>query len=641
MSAKYRGMTSTRRMRLAVDASMSGKMSQSEAARLYGVTRSRVNKNVQAERGKLSKLSARSAVAALERFAETSVVPVEAPEPFDEFPLPSGTVSVVQAPVAVVSGEVRRIPPFGEFIRTYFGSLECPDCGRHHEVPAFQDEIADVLTGPEKRVLINVAPYHSKSTLATVQHSVYELCRDPNTRILIVSKSQKLAARFLYQIAKYLSDPTLYPEGSNLVDDWGPFHSGAESWNKEQIYIAGRNSAEKDPSVSALGVGGHIYGIRADTIKFDDIADLENQRNTDRVKEMLTWCTQEAASRVGRSGKLQFIGTRISAGDIYSHLADLPAFRTVRFPCIVDEEAKVTLWPDHFAFENAVMTRDSMTAEQWQLVYQNIDTPGFGASFSPEIVEATYDADRSLGSYDSKWALVAGLDPAGAGAQAGFTAFVLLAVDLESGRRVLVDLVNAKQMKAPQLRDQIFDWADRYPLRELRVEANGLQSQLVQFNEEIMARMTSRGVRVVPHITTGHNKWDPQFGVESMATMFVNRQISLPTQDVASRNRIRPLVEQLLAFPMGAVTDLVMALWFADLGCREVFRRSSVPMFDTRFQLPGRLAGRRRVVDFATRETRAPVESDMVAGPGRPLFPAGVAGGERRLINVGGSVFVP
>ena len=257
------------------------------------------------------------------------------------------------------------------------------------------------------------------------------------------------------------------------------------------------------------------------------------------------------------------------------------------------------------------------------------------------MIEATYDADRALGQYDPTWSLVAGLDPAGAGDQAGYTALVLLGLDMRTGNRFLVDLVNVKQMKALQLRDQIFEWADRYPLRELRVESNGLQSQIVQYNQEIMARMTARGVRVVPHITTGHNKWDAQFGVESMASMFYNRSISLPTRDVASRNRIRPLTDQLQSFPMGQVSDLVMALWFAELGVRDVYQRAAIPLFDPRVKLPPRLAARRRVVDFSDRTVSAPPAHGDPFASGRGLFPGTPERREVPLTNVGGTIFVP
>lgn len=621
MLKQYAPYSVARRMQIAVDEVLEKGVSQAEAARKTGVSRSRLNEHVKKANEVFAAQQERSRLAREERNQRDQ--PVEPVEP-------------VERPLHV-TGEVRRVQPFADFARTYFAQLVCPDCGVHHELPDFHVGMMDVLSGPDKRVLINMPPYHSKSTIATVQQTVYDLCKDPNHRTVIVSKSQRLAERFLYSIVKHLTDPAVYHGGPNLIEDWGPFQ-GPSDWNKSQIYVAGRNSSEKDPSVACLGVSAHIYGVRAEKIIFDDIADLENQRNQERVIEMLTWCTQEAGSRVGKTGKLQFIGTRISAGDIYSHLEKLPAFKTMRFPCILDEETKTTLWPEHFGYENADLQRSSMTSDQWQLVYQNVDTPGFNASFTPEILEGCRDMTSVLGSYDPNWALIAGLDPAGANSQAGYTALVLLGVDMKTGVRHLVDMVNVKQMKAPQLRDQLFDWADRYPLRELRVEVNGLQSQLVQYNQEIITRLTNRGVRVVPHITSGHNKWDPQFGVESMSPMFYNKQILFPGADISTRNRVRSLEEQLISFPMGRTSDLVMALWFAELGAREIFQRAMLPMFDPRVRLPSRVAKNRRVIDFAERTVRPP--SAATAMPGREMFP-GRQVGEVKMVNVGGSVTLP
>jgi hypothetical protein len=281
-----------------------------------------------------------------------------------------------------------------------------------------------------------------------------------------------------------------------------------------------------------------------------------------------------------------------------------------------------------------------MSSEQWQLVYQNVDTPGFGASFPPEVVEACRDPERVFGSFDTSWTLVAGLDPAGANSQSGYTALVLLGVDMMTGQRHLIDYVNAKQLKAPQLRDQIFDWADRYPtMRELRVESNGLQSQIVQYNQEILTRMTNRGVRVVPHITTGHNKWDPNFGVESMSPLFYNRTITLPAGDLASRNRLRVLEDQLATFPMGRTSDLVMALWFAELGVRETFQRGKAPLFHPRMKVPNRISKARRVFDFAEGTISAP-KNDMELYGRAAFAPGRTQGDPVKLVNVEGTVTV-
>lgn len=630
---KFKNKTPAQRMKAAVEMVLAGEHNISEAAALVGVNRSRLSVNCKNARLRIEEQQRRAKETMEERVNAPTLAPGEVREPATE-----PGVNVV--PAVRVEGETRRVPPFQEFDRIYFGQQTCFDCGTTHVVPPFQVEMMEKITDPAiKRLLINVPPGFGKSSTGTVKSTVYELCRDPNSLTAIVSKSEKLAGKFLYLIGKYLTEPSMY-EGAerNLIEDFGPFKTGSEPWSGKQIYV-GRQSAEKDPSVSAYGVGGHIYGIRAHRMIMDDVADLENQANVDRVTEMLKWCTQEAGSRVGRHGKLIFIGTRVNAGDIYSQLQALPGYHVIRYSCIADEEEKRTLWPEHFPFESADLQRSSMTSDQWQLVYQNVDTPGFGASFPPEVVAGVRDLERSFGQYDSNWALVAGLDLAGAGAQSGYTAMVMLGLDLMSGKVHLVDYINVKQMKAPQLKEQIVDWAEKYPqLRELRVEVNGLQAQIVQYDQEIMQRLTMKGVRVVPHITSHRNKWDPQFGVESMAPVFYNKQITTPAATVGDRNRLRVWEEQFTGFPMARHSDLVMASWFAHLGVRELQQRSIAPLFDPRTKVPQRIAKRRAVFDFS--EGKILPAPDVKNTIGRPAFMGMVEPEMVKLVNMGGSVKV-
>jgi hypothetical protein len=75
--------------------------------------------------------------------------------------------------------------------------------------------------------------------------------------------------------------------------------------------------------------------------------------------------------------------------------------------------------------------------------------------------------------------------------------------------------------------------------------------------------------------TTDSKKWDSDFGVASMATLFEGWQdgrnlIRLPSQ--TQSEAVRALVEQLCAwFPeTKGLTDCVMALWFVEIRCREL-----------------------------------------------------------------------
>ena len=581
---KYGSWSRKRRFDAAVKRVMDEGWTQSETAREYGVSRQHLNIRVKKAREE------REARVALAKERVATAIDIQ------------------------VGVERKRTMSFRDFDERFFGNWICPDCYRHHETPKFHQEISDVIQDPkERRVVINLPPYHSKTTNVTVKDTVYDLCMNPNSRTLIVSKSLPFSRTIMHSIIEILTNEELYDGAAgNLIEEFGPF-KGDATWNSERIYVANRQSAEKDATVQALGVQGQIYGRRADKIKFDDIATLDNQRNPDSVLKMLEWIDKEALSRIGKNGKAIWSGTRVFPGDIASVLMRRPGYTVVQYPTILDDAQELTLWPDHFPYEQALIHRSEMKPADFQLVYQNVDIPGLGASFTQEVLDEAKDGSRVLGHYESDWRLVAGLDPAGGNKGSGYTAFTLLGVDLQTGMRYLVDTVSVKSMRAPQMRDQIMEWTDQYPIFEWRVENNGLQSQLVQYNTEIVQYLAKRGVRVTPH-NTNNNKWDPQFGVESIAPLLSSGLYSIPWGNSPTVRQVQPLMDELLAFPMGAINDRVMAMWFAELGVRQLMERAHLPLFNERMRVPNRIKKRRRIVDFANREIRRVSPADQRPG---------------------------
>lgn len=541
-----------------------------------------------------------------------------------------GTKAIV---TVSVSNEKRRVPPFNEFNELYFNGLICPDCGIHHVTPSFHNEIVDAVYGPSLRVLINVPPYHSKSTLVTAKTTIHSLVENPNGRHIIVSASQSFARTFMHQIQSWFKNPELYANSArNLIEDWGPFE-GTSGWTATQLYVAGRSSSEKDPSILAMGVGNQIYGRRADRIIFDDIATLDNMRNPEQVTKTMEWIDKEALSRIGKTGKAIFVGTRISSGDIYAHLQRRETYNVVKYPCVLDEDSKLTLWEEHFPYEMAVIRRSEMRPEDWQLVYQNVDTPGAGSSFPPEVLETCLDTTMVHGQVNPAWKLVIGLDPAGGGKQSGYTAMVLLGLDGENQHIHVVDTVNVRGMKAFQMKDQLLDWCNTYPIRELRTEVNGIQGQLIQYNQDLVVPLTQKGVRIVPHYTTG-NKWDANFGVESIAPWFYNQKISIPWGSTATQHKMREMMDQFIGFPMAERSDLVMAFWFAYLACKEGLALQPGPMYGHR-HVPQYVRNRRKVGDPQTGALWRPTDPNM-PDFGRTDYQTPRY--ERKLVNVGGSI---
>lgn len=587
MEKRYEGWSTQRRYERAIKGVLDEGWTISEAARKLGINRSNLSVRVKAARKEREEAERKAAeeMAAGKR--------------------------------AVWVREERRVGTFEEFFNTYFTNWVCPDCQVHHDMPDFHREIIDAIESNERRIVVNLPPYHSKSTLVTVWHTVYEICRNPNSRTIIVSKSAPFAKSFLHAIKDILSVPELYQDSQrNLIEDWGPFMPESGGWSEYEIYVQNRTGAEKDPTVLSMGYGGQIYGRRADTIKFDDIATLENQRNPERVAQMIEWLNKEALSRIGKSGQAIWVGTRVAPGDIYSVLTQRPGYKVIRYSALLDEATQQVLWPEHFPYEQVLTHRSEMSAADFQLVYQNVSVPGLHASFTQEMMDEAKDTSRVIGHYLPGWRLIAGLDPAGGNKDSGATAMVLLAVDLDTGMRFVVDAVSEKGMKAPRMRDLMLEWTDRYPIYEWRVESNGVQSQLIQYNEEIIRALALKGVRVNPHYTTGKNKWDPEFGVESMAPLFSANLVSIPWGNAQAAQRFQPMIEEFVAFPMGITSDLVMAFWFAELGIRDVLQRAHMPLFNERMRRrwPARIRRRARVVDFENREIRPVTLEDQRLG---------------------------
>jgi hypothetical protein len=143
----------------------------------------------------------------------------------------------------------------------------------------------------------------------------------------------------------------------------------------------------------------------------------------------------------------------------------------------------------------------------------------------------------------------------------------------------------------------MFHMADLYPLLEYRVETNAMQEQIVQMNNEIVRPLASRGIRIVPHQTQGRNKWNKDFGAESMVPLFMATpsMVSIPWSNPRDRHIWTPFIDELCSFPLAPTSDTVMAFWFCELACRDWMRRASTPLFSER-RVPDWVAKRRRII---------------------------------------------
>jgi hypothetical protein len=466
--------------------------------------------------------------------------------------------------------------------------------------------------GQASRILLNIPPNHAKSMTITVDYVTWMLCQNPNFRILIVSQTQRLAADFLYAIKQRLTHP-MYEDLQAAYAAGVGFNTKSASWQATRVTFGDelRESSEKDPNIEAVGIGGQIYGKRADMIIVDDAVTLSNANDFER---QIKWLNQDVRSRLNPTGKLIIVGTRVSAIDLYRELRNgdrypggIVPWTYLAMPALLqtdDDPAKwETLWPytdvpfdgqteedkhpetglyPRWNGQNLWNERQQMDTSTWALVYQQQDISD-DAIFDPVSVRGSIDGMRKSGPLTpghpghpkstNGFVTVCGLDPA----MVGDTAVVCYAIDRTTYKRYIVDTIKITRPTPAQIRQIIFDWTVTYAPSEWIVEKNAFQAFLTQ-DEGIRQYLANRGVRLREH-HTGNNKWDSGFGVASMSTLFGTKQedgkhhrdnlIHLPSDQTEN---IKSMIEQLVTWSptTKGKTDMVMALWFCEIRAREI-----------------------------------------------------------------------
>jgi len=466
--------------------------------------------------------------------------------------------------------------------------------------------------GQDSRILLNIPPNHAKSMTITVDYVTWMLCQNPNFRILIVSQTQRLAADFLYAIKQRLTHP-MYEDLQAAYAAGVGFNTKSASWQATRVTFGDelRESSEKDPNIEAVGIGGQIYGKRADMIIVDDAVTLSNANDFER---QIKWLNQDVRSRLNPTGKLIIVGTRVSAIDLYRELRNedrypggIVPWTYLAMPALLEtneDPAKwETLWPytdvpfdgqteedkhpetglyPRWNGQNLWNERQQMDTSTWALVYQQQDISD-DAIFDPVCVRGSIDGMRKSGPLTpghpghpksiNGFVTVCGLDPA----MVGDTAVVCYAIDRTTYKRYIVDTIKITRPTPAQIRQIIFDWTVTYAPSEWIVEKNAFQAFLTQ-DEGIRQYLANRGVRLREH-HTGNNKWDSGFGVASMSTLFGTKQedgkhhrdnlIHLPSDQTEN---VKSLIEQLVTWSptTKGKTDMVMALWFCEIRAREI-----------------------------------------------------------------------
>jgi hypothetical protein len=544
-------------------------------------------------------------------------------------------------------GKGPRDISFEDFRREYLGRETYPHQRAWMRALAGEDLDEDLpgsltLNNP-KRLIINVPPGHSKSTVITVEWVVYKICMNPNTHGVIIGKTEPKARKFLHAVKQRLTDRR-WAKLQQAYAPPGGFKQQGNVWTASMIYVGQPvASEEKDPTLQALGLKGDLQGARLQFMVLDDCVDMQNAHLWEDQKE---WLDDIAQSRL-YGGQLVAVGTRAGNYDLYAALMDGDNFisgRTswsqLKQPAVIsyadDVNDWVTLWPRskqpfdpdddtsipdengwYPTWDGAKLSekRNSIDPAKWSLLYQQEETNSTN-TFKREAVWGSVNRMRKPGPLvpgapghprtgREGMYIVASMDP-NFGQGIGFV--VVMAVDRTTQRRWVLNAFIKSRPSAEWTIETIKSVTTEYGVNGWVVENNGFQGFLVNL-PEIKNFLNTRGVKMQGHWSS-NNKLDPDFGVSSLSGLFGSIRPGVGANEKATHNGdnliqlpdpsksegVKVMIEQLLIWEPGKsgkelAQDGPMALWFAEIRAREILG----------FQTSGSMTTHTRPSKFATK----------------------------------------
>lgn len=230
-----------------------------------------------------------------------------------------------------------------------------------------------------------------------------------------------------------------------------------------------------------------------------------------------------------------------------------------------------SLWPERWPIEKLQELKEETGSIAFSKSYLNEAISSEDAVFKSSWIDEAKKKgrDRKLlynleGQDQQKMTVAMGVDLAISQKETGdYTAFAVVG-EMEDGTKIPLYLAQEKLTFA-QTQEMIKDLYQRFNPALIKVESNAYQAALVRDMQD----NTSLPIK---GYSTGGEKFDPDVGLQSIAVEMENGKWILPySQESHSTMKIvDTLTDGMLRFPSGHTEDILMALWFANTGLREL-----------------------------------------------------------------------
>ena len=423
--------------------------------------------------------------------------------------------------------------------------------------------------GKARHLCILAPSEHGKTTAMSVPFALWLLARNRNLRIIIAGSKDDLAGNVGQGMDRHFA---------NKSEELGQFGLlRGYPWNSLEKFVRRENDNLIHPSILCVGPETEFQGKRADVIIMTDIATFKNQRSPEARQKLSDWINQTLFPRLEPNGFVLAEGHHVHFEDFYTELEEDADWKVEKFKAILSEPDDSTngrasvLAPEQWTYKQLAAKREKKPA-LFQLMFQNLPVEIRGL-VNREICERAFDRSRPLlytlpkdvrDVYDK---IEMGVDPAFSIKRwSAFSACWVRGVT-KSGQK---DMLSGWRLRLlpHQLRAKIIATIMTFRPDDVFIEANAAQIFLV---EDVRKALGGLATVVKPVWTLGGTTDDTvEEAVSEQVTLIETGQQTFPYSGQPAQELTEQYMTELVNFPTGRFTDLMMAAQIMERGHKKI-----------------------------------------------------------------------
>ena len=417
--------------------------------------------------------------------------------------------------------------------------------GRHHKIIA--EKLERVAKGELKRLIINMAPRHTKSEFASFLFPAWMMGRNPKMKIIQATHTTELAVNFGRK-TKNLIDSDEYK------DIFPTVNLSADS------KASGRWDTTSGGMYYAVGVGSNLAGRGGDLVIIDDPHSEQTAMSNTGFDDAWDWYTGGPRQRLQPGGSIILVMTRWSEKDLTGQLIrqmnkdpKADQWEIVELPALLDDGEPT--WPEFWSRDDLERVKASIPPAKWNAQYQQRPTGDENAIIPREWwkrweKDSVPNLEYVIQSYDTAFSKKESAD------YSAITTWGVFRPEEAGGPRGLILLDSKKgRWDFPELKQIAWEQYQFWEPETVIIEAKASGTPLTH-------ELRNMGIPVVNFTPSRGN--DKVSRVHSVSPLFEAGMVYAPDESFADE-----LIEEVAAFPNGEYDDLVDSMTQALMRYRQ------------------------------------------------------------------------